>query len=311
MAANLTHPTNTSSASCSVAKLPKELREMIYSYYFNLMQASRPQQSKTHYCFYYGTMQPYEEPSHTSDFQTLKPYFSMLHLSPVVRSDTAATIYKAAFANRWINLEIDSTRNDTERTKVMLSTFPTANADMEFGLHFEVRDCGRDVFLQFVESVLDVLASDGELWPELDDRWGYPEGGRVVKTPNPDGKVGYMHESDYKDRHQLWVFGALAKYDWSGFEFELPSPGRAHGSDSSHLDASYYQRQLVEDDEESRVEETTDDDGEDDEDSGLDGENEVAVSGIDDEGDGGELSTEDEGEEGEEGEEGLLDTEDE
>lgn len=284
---------------------------MIYNYYFNLMKASKSQQSRTEYRFYGATMQKCEVPSHTSDFQTLKPYFSMLHLSSVVRSETATIIYRTAFGNRWFNLKIDSTRNDTERTKIMLSTFPTANADMEFGLHFEVRDCGRDVFLQFAESVLDVFASDGELWPELDECWGYPEGGRVVKTPNPDGKVGYMQESDYKDRHQLWVFGALAKYDWSGFEFKLPSPGRAHGTDSSHLDASYYQRQLVEDDGESESAETAEDNDEDDEDTGLDGGNEAAVSDSDDGDDEGVLSTGDEDEEGEEGEEGLLDTKDE
>lgn len=253
-------------------------------------------------------MQPYEVPSHTSDFQTLKPYFSMLHLSPVVRSETAAIIYRTAFANRWFDLEIDSTCNDTERTKTMLSTFPTAIADMEFGLHFEVRDCGRDVFLQFVELVLDVLASDSEMWADLDDRWGYPEGGRVVKTPTPSGKVGYMHESDYKDRHQLWVFGALAKYDWSGFEFKLPSPARARGSEVSHLDASYYQRELVGDDRESASGETAEDEGEDDEDDGLDGGNEAVVSDSDDGDDGGVISSEDEDEGGKEG---LLDTEDE
>lgn len=307
MAANSAKSTDTSSDSCPVANLPAELREMIYNYYFDLMTASKPQQSRTEHRFYGGTMQKFKVPTQTGEFRTLKPYFSMLHLSPVVRSETAATIYRTAFANRWFNLEIDSNRNDIERTKAMLSTFSITNADVEFGLHFEVRDCGRDVFLQFAESVLDVFASDGELWPELDDRWGYPERGRVVKTPNPDGKVGYLHESDYKDCHQLWVYGALAKFDWSGFEFNLPSSVKAGACESSYLNVSYYQHQLAGIDGGDMVGEATEADDEDDEDTGLDSESGLAVLDINDEDDEGVLFTEDEDEEGEEG---LLDTED-
>jgi hypothetical protein len=60
-----------------------------------------------------------------------------------------------------------------------------------------------------------------------------------MDVESQDQKVGNLDESDHKDYHRLWVFGALAKYDWSGFDFTLPSPARAPASGLSHLDVSY------------------------------------------------------------------------
>ena len=292
MSTTSTEANMTSSAPCPVAKLPVELREMIYHHYFNLMKASRPQQIRTGYYSDHSETRPSEVPNRVSGFQNLKPYFSMLHLSSVVRSETAAKIYKRAFKNFWFSLEVDNTRNDIEHAKAMLTTVSKTNEDVEFGLRFGVSHCSRDVFLQFVDSILELFGSESELWDEYDDRWKNPEekGGKDLKSPEP--KVGYMEETDWDDCHRLWLFGALAKYDWSGFEFSLPSPVGACASDITHLDASYYPLQSVEDDGESGLEEKVDDD--DDNDAGLDDGNEFISSHSDDEDGEGLVSTEDE-----------------
>lgn len=191
MATTSTEPTFTSGVPCPVGKLPIELREMIYDHYFNLMEASRSPQVIREYHFYHGKVRQVEISDEVSDFQNLKPYFSMLHLSSTVRSETSAKIYKRAFTDLCFNLEVDSTRNDIERAKTMLMTVLKANEDVEFGLRFHVRDCGRDVFLQFVESVTEIFASDSESWPDYDPRWSRPGTGRAMDTDNPNRKVEY------------------------------------------------------------------------------------------------------------------------
>ena len=282
----------TRSAPCPVAKLPAEPREMIYHHYFNFMKASRPQQIRTDYYSDHGKTRPSEVPNRVAGFQNLKPYFSMLHLSPVVRSETAAKIYKKAFKNFWFRLEVNSTRNDIEHAKTMLKTISKANEDVEFGLRFGVSHCSRDVFLQFVDSILKLFGSESELWDDCDDRWMTAEEKRGKDLKNPEPKVGYMEVTDWDDCHRLWLFGALAKYDWSGFGFSLPSPVRVRASDISHLDASYYPLQSVENDGKSGLGETVDDDDEND--TGLDDGNEVISSDGDDEDGEGQVSTEDE-----------------
>ena len=216
----------------------------------------------------------------------------MLHLSSVVRSETAAKIYKRAFKNFWFRLEVDSTRNDIEHAKTMLTTVSKPNKDVEFGLRFGVSHCGRDVFMQFVDSILELFGSESELWDEHDDCWMTPgeKGGIVLEKP--EQKVGYMEETDWDDCHRLWLFGAFAKYDWSGFEFSLPWPVRARASDICHLDASYYPLQSVEDDGKSGLGETVDDDEKND--TGLDDGNEVISRDGDDEDGEGLVSIEDE-----------------
>jgi hypothetical protein len=308
MATTSTEPTFTSGVPCPVAKLPVELREMIYDHYFKLMDASRSPQVITEYHFDDGKVRQVQIPDEVSDLPNLRPYFNMLHLSSIVRSETSAKIYKRAFTNLCFNLEVDSTHNDIERVKIMLMTVSKANEDVEFGLRFHVRDCGRDVFLQLVESVTDIFASDNKSWPDYDPRWSRPETGRVMDTDNPNQKVEYEDESDYKDYHRLWVFGALARYDWSALEFTIPFLIRARASDISHLDASYYQCQLVENDEEGGSGDAVDDEYNDyyedeDDDTGLDSENEVVVFDSDDDEDDEDVpSTEDKGE-GETGDE--------
>ena len=132
-----------------------------------------------------------------------------------------------------------------------------------------------------------------------------------MDTNNPTQKVEYEDESDHKDYHRLWVFGALARYDWSTLQFTLPSSTRACASDISHLDASYYHRQVVEDDEESGSREAVDNDDDDededdeDDDNSLNDGNEVLSLDSEDEDDDGLVSTEDEDESG------LLGSEDE
>ena len=56
------------------------------------------------------------------------------------------------------------------------------------------------------------------------------------------------------------MFGTLAEFDWSTFDFKVSWSAKARASDASHLDASYYQCQLVGDDEESEFGEAVDDD---------------------------------------------------
>ena len=158
-------------------------------------------------------------------------------------------------------------------------TVSKANEDVEFGLRFHVRDCGRDVFLQFVESITDTFALVSESWPDHDPRWSCPETGRVMDTDNLNQKVDYKDESDYKDYHRLRVFGAFARYDWSALDFTLPLSTRICASDIPHLDASFYHRQLIEDDEESGSGEAVDND----DDNSLNDGNEVISLDSDDE----------------------------
>lgn len=128
-----------------------------------------------------------------------------------------------------------------------------------------------------------------------------------MDTDNPNQKVDYEDESVYKDCHRLRVFGAHARYDRSALEFTLPSSTRTCASDISHLDASYYHRQLVEVDEKSGSGEAVDDDDddEDDDDNSLNDGNEVISLDSDDEDDDALVSTEDEDDSG------LLGSEDE
>lgn len=127
-----------------------------------------------------------------------------------------------------------------------------------------------------------------------------------MDTDNPNQKVDYEDESVYKDCHRLRVFGAHARYDRSALEFTLPSSTRTCASDISHLDASYYHRQLVEVDEKSGSGEAVDDDDDDeDDDNSLNDGNEVISLDSDDEDDDALVSTEDEDDSG------LLGSEDE
>ena len=174
MATTSTEPTFTSGVPCPVAKLPVELREMIYDHYFKLMDASRSPQVITEYYFDDGKVRQVEIPDEVSDLPNLKPYFSMLHLGSIVRIETSGKTYEKAFTDLCFNLEVDSTRNDIERAKTLLVTVSKANKDVEFGLRFHVRDCGCDVLLQFIESVTDILASVSESWPDHDPRLSCP-----------------------------------------------------------------------------------------------------------------------------------------
>ena len=138
------------------------------------MEASRSQRVIIEYHSDHGKMPQVEITNEVSDYQNLKPYFSMLHLGSIVRIETSGKTYEKAFTDLCFNLEVDSTRNDIERAKTLLVTVSKANKDVEFGLRFHVRDCGCDVFLQFIESVTDILASVSESWPDHDPRLSCP-----------------------------------------------------------------------------------------------------------------------------------------
>ena len=216
-------------APCPVSKLPPELREMIYQYYFEDMKRLDAATHLPEYGWHYD-----EEEEHTKwqcvwqvrNFKLLKPYLSMLHLSSVVRSRTAPYMYKAAFTNAWFNLGIDRDTNDTELMKGMFTQLHKVNKDVKFGLHFTVSDHSRDTFFEFVDSFFNIHATNDYIVPTFVRCKKDCETKSLMLSSSSGAKIEYTYKTESKDFHRLWMFGTLARLDWSKFGFHSPPPLR-------------------------------------------------------------------------------------
>jgi hypothetical protein len=216
-------------ASCPVSKLPPELREMIYQYYFGDMKKLDAATHLPEYGWHYD-----EDEEHTKwqcvwqvrNFKLLKPYLSMLHLSSVVRSETAPYMYKAAFTNAWFKLEIDRDTDDIELMKGMFAQLHEVNRDVKFGLHFTVSDHSRDTFFEFIDSFFNIHATDDYIVPTFIRCKKDCETKSLMLSSSSGAKIQYTYKTESKDFHRLWMFGTLARLDWSKFELKLPPPLR-------------------------------------------------------------------------------------
>jgi hypothetical protein len=206
------------SIPCPITALAPELREMNFQYYFEGMKP--PQRSA-------GEI-------HIGDFRTFKPYFSMLHFSSLVRSEIAYETYKAAFSEAWFRFEVDGEVNDVQRMRDTFACIRTANRDIKLGIRFIVSDHSLNELQRFINSFFNTSMTEGKMEPvyiHCDDcvesstlEMSYSE------LKNMDSKIVYTHKSRtgvYRELtrsgayHELFMFGKLARLDWSRFDFKF------------------------------------------------------------------------------------------
>ena len=203
-----------SSVPCRIMKLPPELRQMIYDYYFEdrkLPLVLRPQYS----------MHPYYR-EETSATQALKPYFGLLHHSSGVRSENVRAVYRACFSGKWLVATIDKHTNELERTVETCSLIREVSKRTKFGLRFVVGDYSESQFLSFVDSFFG-LRAQGERYLRLEFiRPTRPWGQQSLLSST--SAICYTYSLHAGRNKELWIFGSLAKLDWSKFSFEFPAP---------------------------------------------------------------------------------------
>lgn len=205
MADTAVTPTLTSRAPCPVTKLPPELREMIYQYYFKGMEMKLSPLFED----WRRTIFESELPRQISDFDILKPYFSMLHLSSRVRSETAPHIYKKVFTDAWFNFDIDGMFSDVKYMKDMFTCCRSINKDVKFGLQFTVTDHDRGVFLEFVDSFFNIHTTGDALSPVFVRCDRHKETRRLIESSTSESKIEYTYRSERNAYHRLWMFVPL------------------------------------------------------------------------------------------------------
>jgi hypothetical protein len=167
-------------------------------------------------------------------FRNLKPYFSMLHFSSLVRSEISYEAYKAAFSGTWFQFRVDGKVNDVERMQEMFTSIRDANKDIEFGLQFTVSNHGRGELRRFINSFFDRSMTKDKLKPSFIHCKDFKEASQLQESHYNSNGMGLTIEYTHKSRnrvcrefrrsgeyHELWMFGKLAKLDWSRFEFEF------------------------------------------------------------------------------------------
>jgi hypothetical protein len=218
-----TASTTISSIPCPITALAPELREMIFEYYHEVM-GSRERER-----------QWYE--IRIGHFRNLKPYFSMLHFSSLVRSEIAYEAYQAAFSWAWLQFKVEGKVDDVERMRDTFACIRTANRDIKLGIHFVVSDYGRDELMRFVNSFFHTPMTGGNMASSFVHCSDGVESSTLQRwyqdLNNRDSKIIYTLKSRtgaYRELtgsgeyHELYMFGKLAKLDWSGFDFEFAAP---------------------------------------------------------------------------------------
>jgi hypothetical protein len=220
MSVPTTASTTTSSIPCPITALAPELREMIFDYYLAGMRSrKRKRQSDT---------------IRIGHFRNLQPYFSMLHFSSLVRSEIAYEAYEAAFSGTWFKFKVDGNVNDVERMQEMFTSIQDANKDIEFGLQLTVSNHGRGELRRFINSFFDRSMTKGTLKHSFIHCKDFKEASQLQESHYNSNRMGltieYTHESRNRvcrefrrsgEYHELWMFGKLAKLDWSRFDFEF------------------------------------------------------------------------------------------
>jgi hypothetical protein len=207
-------------------ELPAELRVLIYQYYYEAFD-TRPVSIRVRDCQHgWGwSDDPVEWSSRwirlrqAGEFKILEPYFGVLQLSSKVRSEVESDIYKAAFTDFWFEFKIDSRVNDVKRMKDIFKRCQDANKDVRFGLEFTVSKCAysREVFLKFVDFFANIDTTDNELNPKFVRCSGNSEKKTLMDHSGTlVSNIVYNFKTQH-DAHRLWMFGTLARLDWSKF----------------------------------------------------------------------------------------------
>jgi len=97
-----------SSASCLIMKLPPELRQIIYEYYFEDRRLPRLRRLGSH-------IDPFNRVEIRST-GILSSYFGLLHYSSGVRAENVQAIYKAHFTGVWLLCDISDQHAEVRRT---------------------------------------------------------------------------------------------------------------------------------------------------------------------------------------------------
>jgi len=224
--------TNTSSspasgnASCPFMELPPELRQLIYEYYFEDTKLPR------------------------------KSYLGLLHFSSGVRAETAPVIYREWFTGMWLVLNVSEgyyKRHNTRQFKLTIETcsqIHKVNRNIKFGLRFVVNGYSSSIFLRFVDSFFGLQAEEEDSpRPEYCSLHDQGEQMLICST----SEICYTYRTLYGGRHELKLFGTLAKLDWSKFSFEFPTPTQMEVEDTdeepdTELDSEEENRALYCDD---------------------------------------------------------------
>jgi hypothetical protein len=212
-----------SSTPSPFTQLPAELREMIYRYYYESLD-TRPVairfQDREH-----GWGRDRSRPGcwirlrQAGEFELLEPYFGVLQLSSTVRSEVESDIYKAAFTNSWFEFKIDSRVNDVKRMKDIFKRCQDANKDVKLGLEFTVSKCAysREVFSKFVDFFLNIHGTEDDLKPTFVCCSRNSEKKTLMgSSSTSDSNILYTTKTQH-EVHRLWMFGTLARLDWSKF----------------------------------------------------------------------------------------------
>lgn len=229
----------SSSGSCPIMKLPPELRKLIYGYYFEGIELP------TSISIEYST-----DPSlrkELTNTKILKPYFGLIHHSSGVRAENVRKIYRACFTGKWLVCNISKhTADDLERTIGMCSCIRSVDKRIEFGLRFVVRDYDEENFLQLVDSFKGLQPRGNRyLEPEFVRPGGRHWGERAPDLVSDTAGICYTyHMRGFGRNQELWLFGELARLDWSKYSFEFPavevvSDGEESGETEEERDVSF------------------------------------------------------------------------
>jgi hypothetical protein len=220
MSAPTVASTTPPSIPCPITALAPELREMIFGYYLEGIRSRRRNRQV------YGIR--------IGHFRKLKPYFNMLHFSSFARSEIAYEAYQAAFSEAWFRFKVEGEVDDVERMRDTFACIRTANRDIKLGIHFVVSDHGRDELLRFVNSFFRTYMTGRNMTHSFVHCRDGVESSTLQRwyqdLNNRDSKIMYTLKSRtgaYRELtgsgeyHELYMFGKLAKLDWSRFDFEL------------------------------------------------------------------------------------------
>jgi hypothetical protein len=158
----------------------------------------------------------------------------MLHFSSLVRSEIAYEAYEAAFSEAWFRFKVEGKVNDVKRMRDTFACIRTANRDIKLGIRFIVSDHSRNRLQRFVNSFFNTSMTEGKMEPLYIHCKDCVEPSTLEMSyselNNTDSKIVYTQKSrtgvyreltESGEYHELYMFGKLARLDWSRFDFEF------------------------------------------------------------------------------------------
>lgn len=125
---------------------------------------------------------------------------------------------------KWLVCNINERTDNLERTIGMCSCIRSVDKRIEFGLRFVVRDYDEEVFLQLVDSFKGLQPRGHRyLEPEFVRPGGRHWGERPPDLFSDTAGICYTyHMRGFGRNQELWMFGELARLDWSKYNFVFP-----------------------------------------------------------------------------------------